>query len=190
MERKISIDMPALPLPTVVVGTVVKGRPNFMPVGWISMANMNPPQLSIAVAKGRHTTEGILETGAFSVNLVTAEMVEKADYCGLHSGRNTDKSDVFDTFEGELEKAPLIVESPMSAECLVAKTLELPTHYLFVGEVKNAYADARFVRDGKADLTGMKPVLLTMPDNHYRALGDSVAEAWSAGKRLKVTERR
>lgn len=190
MERKISIDLPVFPMPTVVVGSVVKGRPNFMPVGWISMANMSPPQLSIAVAKGRHTTEGVLETGAFSVNLVTAEMVEKADYCGLFSGRSTDKSEVFETFMGELEKAPLISDSPMTAECLVARTVELPSHYLFVGEVKNAYADARFVQDGKADLLTMKPLVLTMPDNHYRMLGETVAEAWNVGHRLKIAERR
>jgi len=27
--------------------------------------------------------------------------------------------------------------------------------------------------------------LLTMPDNHYRVLGESVGKAWSAGKALK-----
>jgi flavin reductase (DIM6/NTAB) family NADH-FMN oxidoreductase RutF len=187
---KVSIEMPALPMAVVVAGTVVRGRPNFMPAGWVTMANMSPPQLSIAVAKGRYTAEGILEAGAFSINLVTAEMVEKADYCGLFSGRDTDKSDVFETFKGELEMAPLITDSPMAAECLVARTLELPTHYLFVGEVKNAYADEKYVENGKADLLEMRPLVLTMPDNHYRMLGETVAQAWDVGRRLKIAEKR
>lgn len=189
MDKKISIDAPALPMATVVVGTVVKGRPNFMPAGWISMADMSPPQLSVSVAKGRHTTEGMPETGAFSVNPVTAEMAEKADCCGLISGRNVYKSEVFKTFEGELEKAPPIRDSPTATERLVARTVELPTHYLFAGEVNGACAGETFLQDGKVDVTGMRPLLLTMPDNRYRALGETTAEAWSVGQRLKVVGR-
>lgn len=86
--------------------------------------------------------------------------------------------------------APLITDSPMAAECLVARTLELPTHYLFVGEVKNAYADEKYVENGKADLLGMRPLVLTMPDNHYRMLGETVAQAWDVGRRLKIAEKR
>jgi len=34
--------------------------------------------------------------------------VEATDWCGLHSGKRTDKSKVFETFAGELENAPMI----------------------------------------------------------------------------------
>jgi flavin reductase (DIM6/NTAB) family NADH-FMN oxidoreductase RutF len=31
------------PMPVVLVGATVKGKPNFMAVGWVSRVNANPP---------------------------------------------------------------------------------------------------------------------------------------------------
>ena len=44
-------------------------------------------------------------------------MISETDYCGLVSGRKTDKSNIFNVFYGELETAPMIMECPVSIEC-------------------------------------------------------------------------
>jgi len=52
--------------------------------------------------------------------------VEATDWCGLHSGKRTDKSKVFETFAGELENAPMIKACRLTAECRLVKTVEFP----------------------------------------------------------------
>ena len=80
----------------------------------------------------------------------------------------------------------MIRECPVTLECRLTGTVPLPTNTVFIGEIAGAYADGRIMKDGKPDFTAIDPLLLTMPDNHYRSLGPCVGEAWSAGKSLKT----
>ena len=58
---KIPVDDNAFvyPMPMTVVGTVVKGRPNFMAVGWVTRVNFKPPLIAVALGKSHLTNEGI-----------------------------------------------------------------------------------------------------------------------------------
>lgn len=173
------------PMPVTLVGANVGGKANFMTVAWIIRVNAQPPMLAMAVNRARYTHMGIRETGTFSVCLPSADMVEETDYCGLVSGRDTDKSNLFDVFYGETKTAPMIRECPLCLECKVIKKIELPTHDLFIGEIVGAYTEERYLTDGKMDIRKMNPLLLTMPDNNYWTMGTNVAKAWSTGLKLK-----
>jgi flavin reductase (DIM6/NTAB) family NADH-FMN oxidoreductase RutF len=70
--------------------------------------------LGICVNKINASHEAITDTGEFSVNLLSTEMVEITDYTGLVSGKRTDKSDLFEVYYGELKSAPLIKSCPLS----------------------------------------------------------------------------
>src|SRR5512136_2783435 len=118
---KIKIDAGAAflyPMPMVLVGSVVGGKPNFMAVGWVSRVNFNPPLFAIALSP-HHTSKGIDEHKEFSINIPDISLIEKTDYCGLVSGNKTDKSEVFTIYYGELGKAPLIKECPICISCTV-----------------------------------------------------------------------
>lgn len=173
-----------IPMPVVLVGTQVNGRANFMAVGWCSRANANPPMILCGIANAHHTSGGIAETETFSVNLPSAALVEKTDYCGFVSGNTVDKSSVFDVFYGALKTAPMIRECPVNLECRLVEAVALPTHTVFIGEIVGAYADESVLVDGKPDYGAIDPLLLTMPDNRYSRLGEHVGDAWSAGKSL------
>jgi flavin reductase (DIM6/NTAB) family NADH-FMN oxidoreductase RutF len=173
-----------IPMPVVLVGTQVKGTANFMAVGWIMRTNGNPPMIACGLNSHHYTVQGIEETGTFSVNIPSSGLLEKADYCGLVSGRKTDKSHVFDVFYGSLGTAPMIRECPVTLECRLVQTVELPTHHQFIGEIAGAYADGAVVKDGKPDFQAIDPLLLTMPDNRYWTLGKCAGDAWSAGKKF------
>ncbi len=184
--KKIKIDNNAFvyPMPTVLVGSIVHGRANFMAVGWVSRVNFKPPMIGIAL--GPHfTNQGIEERKAFSVNIPSISMLEKTDYCGIVSGSETDKSGLFDVFYGELKDAPLIQECPVCAACRLHGQIRLPTNTLFVGEIIEVYSEDRYLTDGKPDLRKTSPFMLTMPDNHYWGVGNHVGKAWSAGKKFK-----
>jgi flavin reductase (DIM6/NTAB) family NADH-FMN oxidoreductase RutF len=173
-----------VPMPVVLVGTKVNGKENFMPVGWCARVNGNPPMIACGINNNHCTPDGIRETKTFSVNIPSAGLLVRTDYCGIVSGRKTDKSKVFDVFYGSLKTAPMIRECPVALECRLVQAVPLPTHTLFIGEIVHAYADGNVIRDGKPDFSRIDPLFLTMPDNRYWTLGKHVGDAWSAGKKL------
>ena len=173
------------PMPVTLVGSMVEGKPNFMAVAWITRVNATPPLLAVSLNKPRHTAKGIRENKTFSVNFPGVNMVEQTDYCGLASGRESDKSGLFEVFYGDLKTAPMIKSCPLSLECRLADIFELPTNDLFIGEIVNGYADQESFAEGKLDVRKMNPLLLTMPDNSYWKVGDYVGAAWSIGASLR-----
>lgn len=174
-----------IPMPVVLVGTQVKGKVNFMAVGWCARVNGNPPMIACGIAQQHYTTEGVAGTKTFSVNIPSSDLLEKTDYCGIVSGAKTDKSEIFDVFYGSLKTAPMIRECPVTLECRLVQTVPLPTHNLYIGEIAGAYADGRVLHGGKPDFLEIDPLFLTMPDNRYWTLGTYAGDAWSAGKNLK-----
>jgi flavin reductase (DIM6/NTAB) family NADH-FMN oxidoreductase RutF len=175
------------PMPITLIGSIVNSHPNFMTVAFISRVNMDPPLISMALNKRSATREAVLENRNFSVNFPTTGMAEKADYCGIVSAKNTDKSGLFEVFYGTLPEAPMIRECPLSFECRVVETHDFKTHTSFIGEIVATHLDSTCLTDGKPDPAKINPVVLTMPDNHDWALGKPVGNAWSCGKNLIPT---
>ena len=73
--------------------------------------------MAIVLGNHHHTNIGIKENNAFSLCLPSEDMVVVTDYCGIKSGKKTDKSKLFDLFYGELKAAPMIETCPLSVEC-------------------------------------------------------------------------
>lgn len=182
---KINNNVFVYPMPVTLLGANVEGKANFMALGWVTRVNSNPPMIGLGVHKSRYTAQGIKENRSFSVNFPGAEMVRETDYCGIVSGKKSDKSDLFEVFYGELGTAPMIKECTLNLECRLIETLELPVHYFFVGEITDAYSEESYMTQGKPDIKKMEPLLLTMPDNSYWTVGEYAGAAWDIGKSLK-----
>ena len=178
--------IPAYPMPVSLVGAHVDGKPNFLAVAWFTMASYNPPRVAIALGKGHYTNPGIKENKTFSLCLPSVDMVEETDYCGIVSGRKTDKSMIFDLFYGELKTAPMIKDCPLSMECKLVQTVESSQNEIFIGEIIGTYTEERYLCDGKLDFKKMKPLILSQPDTSYWRLGEPLAKAWSIGKGYKA----
>ena len=178
--------IPAYPMPVSLVGAHVDGKPNFLAVAWFTMISYKPPRIAIALGKGHHTNPGIKENQSFSVSLPSEDMVEVTDYCGIVSGKKTDKSEIFDLFYGELKTAPMIKDCPLSMECKLVEIVESSLNEIFIGEIMGTYTEERFLTDGKLDFRKMKPLILSQPDTSYWSLGEPVARAWNIGKRYKA----
>ena len=171
-----------VPMPVALVGAMVNGVPNFMPAAFMGIMNFDPPIVGAGLSPTHHTCEGIVENGTFSLNLPGPEMVAAADWCGLHSGKNTDKSGVFETFTEELDTAPMIRQCRLTMECRLVQTVEFKVDTVYFGEIVGVYADGDALADGAPDWKKINPLIFTFPDKGYWTLGDWVAEAWSAGK--------
>jgi len=184
---KIKIDRSAAflyPMPMVLVGSVLEGRANFMAVGWVSRVNFKPPLFAIALGP-HHTNKGIDENREFSINIPDDSLIEKTDYCGLVSGSNTDKSELFNVFYGESDKVPLIEECPVCMSCSVYDAVKLPSNTLYIGEPKEVFTQEKYMTDNQLDIKKINPFTLTMPDNHYWSVGENLGKAWNIGKNLK-----
>lgn len=57
------------PIPIVLVGATVNGRPNFETIGDCAVMGLRPALVCISSNKEHYTNEGILEHNAFSINV-------------------------------------------------------------------------------------------------------------------------
>ena len=174
------------PMPMVIVGSCMGERPNFMAVAWVSRVNAKPPILGIALGRRHATTNAIKEAGEFSINIPSVDLLKQTDLVGIFSGREFDKSRVFEVFYGSLPKAPMISQCPVTFECTLSQAVELPDDTLFLGEVKAVWSEEKYLTDEKPDIQKIHPFCLTMPDNRYWAVGPFVGKAWHDGLPLKV----
>ena len=187
MKRNLGPVNALYPSLTTIVGTVVEGKPNFLAVAHVGNMNHGQPQyLSFGINKKHHSGKGILEHREFSVCIPGEDLVVETDYVGLVSGRNTDKSQVFELFTGELAHAPLIKGCPVCMECRLERVVDFETHAVFIGEIVATHADEAVLRqDGVIDIARVRPLLFDMASLKYWSLGAEVAPCWSAGKALK-----
>ena len=170
------------PMPTVLVGALMNGKPNYLAIAWVGIVSHNT--VSIASQKEHYTNIGIRHNGTFSINIPSESQVKETDYCGLVSGKDVDKSGVFDSFYGELKTAPMIANCPLSMECKVIQTLDFGNHELFIGEIVQSYASEEALTDGSVDFAKVKPIFYE-PSRRYWTLGQPLAKCWDVGKQLK-----
>ena len=79
------------PMPALLIGANVDGKPNFMTAAWAGIANSEPPMISVAIRHVRHTLKGVKQNMTFSVNIPSTDMVAETDYCGITPGTKADK---------------------------------------------------------------------------------------------------
>jgi flavin reductase (DIM6/NTAB) family NADH-FMN oxidoreductase RutF len=175
------------PRPTLLVGSNVDGKPNFMAVGGGGVANADPPMIAVPIRHHQYTLKGIMQNFTFSVNTPSSDQAKETDYCGIVSGRHADKvTDCnFKIFYGKLETAPLIEECPVNLECKVISILNLGTHAFVIGEVKGTFISDSCLTGGKSDVKKIKPMVFNLESGEYSSIGNTVARAFSIGRELK-----
>ncbi len=108
-------------------------------------------------------------------------MLVKADYVGMASGKDVDKSEVFEYFNGALENATLIKNAPIAIECELVDIYETSTHDNFIVTPINTYANENVLDvDGNIDYTKAKPILFEMPN-----IDKAVGQCWNIGREYK-----
>lgn len=166
---------PIGPFPTVLVGVEVNGKPNYVTIGACGVVSLEPV-LYISLKSTHHSTLGVKESGYFSVNIPSAEMVQKTDYCGVVSGKNVDKSKLFIPFYDEIGRAPMIQECPLNILCKVVHTMSMFGFEMFFGEIVAVYGSELCLTDGKLDPQKSNPII--MMGTAYFNLGQVVGQVF------------
>ena len=109
---------------------------NVLTIAWCGVDCSKPPIIHVSIRPDRFSYRMIKESGAFTVNFPTSDMVEQVDLCGTVTGAERNKFELagLTPVPAKLVTAPLIAECPVNIECRVHSKLELPTHDWIVGE--------------------------------------------------------
>lgn len=178
------------PLPSVMISCQRQGeKPNIITVAWAATICTSPPMLSISVRPGRYSYNIIKESGEFVVNLTTRKLARATDFCGVRSGRDTDKFKEMrlTPIQVDTVSVPGIGESPVNIACKVKEILELGSHHMFVAQVTGVLVENDYMNEnGKFELN--KTGLLAYSHGEYFTLGESLGTfGYSVRKKKKKT---
>lgn len=169
-----------LPQPCVMIATWDEDKtPDVMMAAWAGQYDYK----QIVISMGEHkTTDNLRLHKAFTVSFADERTVAQSDYFGIVSGHNV-KNKVaevgFTVSPSPNVDAPIVNEYPLTLECQMVSLED----GILIGEVVNMSASNEVLdENGKVDFAKLKPIVYDAASASYRAVGDIVGKAWSAGK--------
>ncbi len=175
------------PVPAALVSCGTVENPNVLTIAWTGVLCTHPPMTYISVRPTRHSYPILMEKKEFVINLTTSAMCRQTDFCGVKSGKNTNKFAQcnFTPEPAHTVSAPMIAECPVSLECKVTETKVLGSHTMFIAEITGVNADERYI-DSKGKLNLQQCGLMAYAHGEYFALGRKLGDfGWSVRKKKK-----
>jgi flavin reductase (DIM6/NTAB) family NADH-FMN oxidoreductase RutF len=188
MKKSLGANTLAQPTPVWLVGTFDEaGGPNLATVAWGGVCCSKPPCVSVALRPATHSHDSILDRKAFTINVATETFARQADFCGIASGRNTDKfaATGLTPVKSELVDAPYVDEFPLILECKLQQAVQVGGHTLFIGEIVDVKADESVLSpEGYPHIEKVRPLIFTPVLRNYHGIGDYLGQAFSIGKEM------
>ncbi len=119
----------------LVVALRDDGRPNVMPAAWHTPVSVNPPVLAVCISPLRYTHSLILKNREFTVNIPDLSVKAAVVEAGSKSGRESDKSSLFNFAPPAKIKTPLIDGAIGAIECELSQAIDVGDHTVFFGDV-------------------------------------------------------
>ena len=183
------------PTPVVLVSCAEKDNPenrDMVTVAWAGTVNSEPPMVSVSLRKERYSHGLIESSGEFVVNLPDEAMCKAVDFCGVRSGRDTDKSRETGLRYIPAENmsvAPAVDGAPVSLSCRVKQVIPLGSHDMFLGEVVAVRVREDLI-DEKGGLHLEKAKLIAYSHGLYQKLGDVMGFfGWSVARKEVLDKR-
>ena len=165
------------PVPPALISCGTVENPNAFTVAWTGIINTQPPKTYISVRPERFSYDLIKNSGEFVINLPTESLVKAVDFCGVKSGRDTDKFKILSLTPESVENfsAPQIAESPLSLACKVFEVKELGTHHMFLADIVSVSVDEKLL-DKNGRLALEKANLIAYAHGDYYTLGKHLGD--------------
>lgn len=183
MQKEIGPVMGLYPTPVTVCGTVLEdGRVNWLTIAHVGVVEHG--HLLVSIDSGHELSDAaIAANGTVSVSLVSRDMLEAADWCGIAKGAKTDKSAAFAHHFDEVEGAPVLEEAPLCMTCRVVQMVEVGAFHNYILEPVHTYVQEELLTEkGKIDYGAMSPVLFEFSQAQYLACGPVIGKCWRLGK--------
>lgn len=180
MQSNIGAVMALNPMPIVVVGAMVDGKPNWTEVAHSGIVGMD--RIMVSMVKAHHTNKGIRETGKVSVCLVDEGMLREADIAGVLTGNKDDKSGIMPWHPGT-SGAPIPDRAPVVMECEVYQNVETEGFDNFILDIRATWVQEELLTDGKIDSSKVGAVLFDGPTYSYVRIGETICPCTSLAKK-------
>lgn len=179
------------PVPPVLVSCGSVEQPLVLTIAWTGILNSEPPMTYISVRPERNSFPVIRQTGEFVINLPTERLLFACDYCGVVSGRKTDKFRAMNLTAAPAKglSAPLIEESPVNLCCKVVEEKELGSHVMFLSKITAVCVDETLI-DEKGAFHPERAGLLAYAHGSYFALGRRLGRFGFSVRKKKKSRRR
>ena len=141
----------------------------------------------ISVRPERWSHHLIAESGEFVINVTTADLVRAADFCGVRSGKDTDKFEEMKLTALPASKvsAPILAQSPVSLECKVTEVKHLGSHDMFIAEIVAIQVEDKYIDEtGRLDLR--KAGVMFYSHGEYFAQGKKIGQMGYSVKKKRT----
>ncbi|MBQ4434181.1 MAG: flavin reductase family protein [Bacteroidales bacterium] len=167
--------------PTPVVMVSCGSTPdefNIITIAWCGTLCSDPPLCYISVRPNRHSYPILKERKEFVINLVSNELAERTDWCGVRSGAKFNKfvETGLTPVRGTHVKAPMIFEAPVNIECVVKQVIPLGTHDMFMAEIVAVHADESLFDKKTGAMHLERANLVAYSNGHYYGLGKIIGK--------------
>jgi len=175
--------------PVWIVGTYDNAdKPNIMAAAWAGVCCSDPPCVAVSLRKATYSYDSIVQHGAFTVNIPSADYAKEADYVGMASGRDVDKfaKTKFTPVKSDVVHAPYIQEFPLILECKLLHTIEIGLHTQFIGEIMDVKAEESVLGENQVpQLEKINQFLFSPGTLSYYKIGDYIGKAFSIGEEFE-----
>ncbi len=179
------------PVPPALISCGTVEKPNVMTAAWTGIVASDPVLTYVSIRPSRYSHEIISKTQEFVINLPNLPLAKATDYCGVKSGRNTDKFKDCGLTAAKCEKisAPQILEAPISLECKVIDTKTYGTHDMFLAEIVAVDVEDKYInKDGALDIE--KAGLIAYAHGFYYTLGRKLGKFGFSVEKKKTIKKR
>lgn len=179
------------PVPPALISSGTLENPNVMTAAWTGIVCSDPAMTYVSLRPSRYSHEIISKSGEFVINVPNLPLAKAVDFCGVKSGRNTDKFQAcgITAAPSSRIKAPQVKEAPISLECKVRSITHYGTHDMFLADIVAVNVDDAYINK-QGGLNLEKAGLLAYAHGFYYTLGRQLGKFGFSVEKAKTIKKR
>ena len=179
------------PVPPALISSGTLENPNVMTAAWTGIVCSDPAMTYVSLRPSRYSHEIISKSGEFVINVPNLPLAKAVDFCGVKSGRNTDKFQAcgITAAPSSKIKAPQVKEAPISLECKVRSVTHYGTHDMFLADIVAVNVDDAYINK-QGGLNLEKAGLLAYAHGFYYTLGRQLGKFGFSVEKAKTIKKR
>ena len=179
------------PVPPALISSGTLENPNVMTAAWTGIVCSDPAMTYVSLRPSRYSHEIISKSGEFVINVSNLPLAKAVDFCGVKSGRNTDKFQAcgITAAPSSKIKAPQVKEAPISLECKVRSITHYGTHDMFLADIVAVNVDDAYINK-QGGLNLEKAGLLAYAHGFYYTLGRQLGKFGFSVEKAKTIKKR
>lgn len=179
------------PVPPALISSGTLENPNVMTAAWTGIVCSDPAMTYVSLRPSRYSHEIISKSGEFVINVPNLPLAKAVDFCGVKSGRNTDKFNAcgITAAPSSKIKAPQVKEAPISLECKVRSVTHYGTHDMFLADIVAVNVDDAYINK-QGGLNLEKAGLLAYAHGFYYTLGRQLGKFGFSVEKAKTIKKR